>query len=452
MTMSPLSDALPMRRAAVPSSELVYRPFLVASLCLATLFGFVLGIHVSVDRLLDAGNPERTADLIRAHGQVQLLGFAGLFIAGVSLRLMPRFAGSRVAFPALIPLILWPLVAGLVLRALIEPWLSGDAHTAVFVTANIAVLCAAGCFLLVVGGTLGEARRFDASSLAFALGALQLFGMAVIAMFSTIEAINGGNARLPYLTDNALLHMALFGFVMSFILGVALRAIPVMIGVERPGKSAYALAVVLFLATSVLGAALLYLQYVAYREAVVLTADVAFTALGLVLLSLMWQAGAIRQMSNRLRPVAQPHLWLIRSAFVWMAAAGLELCYFGIAALLDSRLPEQLHFDAVRHTLGAGVITMLIAGMALMILPEFAAERMTANRQHTLALIMAVLINAATALRVLPSLAGTHWSFDERNLSMATAGTLAEIALLIFAVYYFRLLWRARRSGGDNLG
>jgi hypothetical protein len=448
-----MGDALPMRQAAAPSSERIHRPFLVASLCFATLFGFVLGIHVSVSRLLDIGNPDRTSDLIQAHGQVQLLGFAGLFIAGVSLRLMPRFAGARIAFPALLPLILWPIVTGLLLRALVLPWLSGDVFDAMLLAANVSVLLAAGCFLLVVCGTLmGDARRFEASSLAFFFGALQLFAVAVIATFSTIDVVKDGSDRIPFLADNALLHMTLFGFVVSFILGVALRAIPVMIGVERPGRSAYWLAVLLFVASAALGGSLLYLQYVDYVKTVVLASDVAFVALGLVVLSLMWQAGALRHMSNRLRPASQPHLWLIRSAFVWMAFAGLELCYFGVSALIDGQLPGDFHFDAVRHTLGAGVITMLICGMALMILPEFAADRLAANRQRALGLFMAVLINLATLLRVLPALAGTHWSFDDRNLSMAIAGSLAETALLVFAAYYFRLLWRGREHGGNRLG
>jgi hypothetical protein len=95
---------------------------------------------------------------------------------------------------------------------------------------------------------------------------------------------------------------------------------------------------------------------------------------------------------------------------------------------------------------------MLIAGMSLMILPEFAGDRLGANRQKQLAIGLAVLLNAAAVLRVAPALAGTRWSVDDRNLSMAVAGSLAELALLTFTVYFFRLMWRARKGYGGTHG
>lgn len=452
MTLRSANDTIPMQPATLPASEFVHRPFLIVSLCMATLIGFVLGIHVPLGRLLNSASPERTLDLLQAHGQVQLLGFAGLFIAGVALRLMPRFAGARITFPFLVPATLWLFATGLLLRALVLPWLSGDAHAAVLITASFVLLGGAACFVLVVCGTLiGNARRFEATSLAFVFGALQLFAATTVATFATIAAVNDGLIRLPYLANTAVLHLMLFGFVVSFILGVGLRAIPTMLAIARPERSAMLLSVALCAASALLALSLLYLEYVAFSQGIVLLADIAFLGLGLVLVSLVWQAGTLRRVVNRLRPASQPHLWLVRSAFVWMVFAGVSTCYFAVSALFDARLPAEFHFDAVRHTLGAGVVTMLITGMAMMILPEFAMERMGPNRQRTLALVLAVLLNVATALRVLPSLAGLDWSFDDRNLSMALAGTLAEVALLLFAAYFFRLIWRARKTGGDRI-
>ena len=79
------------------------------------------------------------------------------------------------------------------------------------------------------------------------------------------------------------------------------------------------------------------------------------------------------------------------------------------------------------------------------VLPEFAVERQQPNRQRLLALTLAALVNAATLLRVAPALAGSDWTADERNLSMAAAGSLAEAALLLFTFVLLRLMWRQRR-------
>src|SRR5688572_587402 len=96
-----LSDPFALREV-VPRADLAYRPFLVASLLVGICLGFALGLHIATVRLLDAGRPERTAELIQAHGQAQLLGFAGLYVIGMSLRLLPRFTGGSLRLGGLL--------------------------------------------------------------------------------------------------------------------------------------------------------------------------------------------------------------------------------------------------------------------------------------------------------------------------------------------------------------
>ncbi len=442
MTNGP--DSIPVR-LVTPHAELWYRQFVTAALLLATLLGFVLGIHIPVERLLGIGRADRTLDLIQAHGQVQLLGFAGLYVIGMSLRLLPRFAGARLAFPTLIPVALWLMVAGLVLRALVMPWFDGTAHDAMLLATLGLVLAASTCFLLIVAATIFiEARRPDASSLAFVLGAALLFAACDVALFAGIDAVDHGLRSLPYLADTAITTLELDGFVLVFIVGVGLRSLPVMVGVERPQRGATLAPLFLTAAVSVLGAALLYLQYVDYSRAVVVIAGAALTLFGLVLLGFVWQAGVLRPAANRIRPTSQPHLWLIRGAFAWLGVAAVLALYFGVTSVWHAELPSQDNFDALRHAVAVGVVTNLILGMSLMILPEFAMQRQHANAQRRLALLLALLVNLAALLRVAPALAGTGWSLDERNASIAVAGSLAELALLLFAVTVLRLFWRTR--------
>jgi hypothetical protein len=440
-------DLIEVRQAGLPAAKTVHRPFLIASLSLATLVGFLLGIHVPLGRLVDAGSPERTADLIQAHGQVQLLGFAGLFVIGMSLRLMPRFASSRIAFTVLVQPMLYLFVGGLLARAVLMPWFEGDLHSVLLIASVFAVLIGSACFLLIAAGTLSvEARRFDGSSLAFMTGAFVLFGASALAAVVAIDTVRSGDRTLAYLADSAIVQAELFGFLLSFILGVALRAIPTMLGIARPGRLATWLAVLLGTSTIVLAGSLVYIEYVSQASAARVAAGLAFTALGIVLVSLVWLTGAVRQAANRIRPSSQASLWLIRSAVLWMLLAGVACVYYGAGDTLAARVPAQTEFDAVRHMLGVGVVTILITGMALMILPEVAVERQRAHRQGQLAIVLLVLLNLSAAMRVLPSLAGTRWSFDDRNLSMAVAGSLAEMALVLFTVYLIRLMWRDRSA------
>jgi hypothetical protein len=415
-------------------------------LLLAVGIGFVLAIHVPLGRLMETGRPERTADLIQAHGQAQLLGFAGLYVMGMSLRLLPRFAGTRLVFASLSEFALWSMTGALLLRALVMPWFSGDMHDAMLLASAFGVLLAASAYLLVVFGMLANdgVRRADASSFAFAFGAVTLFSASAISAAVVIEAVSDGSRSLPYLANNAIVQLQMWGFVLVVIGGVALRALPLMVGLDRPMRGAWVVPVGLSSAAAALCGSLLYLEYGTYNEAVARLATGMFVALGILTLAFVWQAGILRPAANRIRPSSQPHLWLIRGAFLWLLiAAGISI-YSGGAAFMDGQLPSQFDFDAVRHALGMGVITSLILGMSLMILPEFAVERQNPNRQRELALLLALLITVSALLRVAPSVAGSAWTLDQRNLSMAVAGSSAELALLLFAVYVLRLLWRAR--------
>jgi hypothetical protein len=170
------------------------------------------------------------------------------------------------------------------------------------------------------------------------------------------------------------------------------------------------------------------------------TADAALLLYGVSLLFLVTLVGILRPKANRARPASQPTLWLVRSAFVWLAVGGGLMVYFGADASLSGTLLSQSEFDAIRHTLGVGVLTNLVLGMSLLILPEFAVERQRRNRQRPLALVLAVLINLSALLRTLPPIIGSHLTPDERNISMALAGSIAEAAMLVFTVYVLRLV------------
>ncbi|HWO72074.1 MAG TPA: NnrS family protein [Dehalococcoidia bacterium] len=432
-------------RAAVPASDLLYQPFIAASLLLAVLVGFLLAIHVPLGRLMETGRPERTADLIQAHGQAQLLGFAGLYVMGMTFRLLPRFASARLQLLPLAGVALTAMIAALLLRAVVMPLTSGELHDALLIASATGVLIAAASFFLIVAATLlGGARRQDASGIAFLLGGLMLVFAGEAGLVAAIRAVEAGSRTVSYLEDTAVVQIELLGFVLVLIAGVALRALPTISGRGRPERTAKTLPVALAAAAGLQGAALLSLEYAPFSNVLASLSGAAMLAFGLGLFVLLWQAAVLRPSANRLRPASRPHLSLVRAAFVWLAAAAAFMVYFGGRSLVSGDIVLQTDFDAIRHALGLGVITNLILGMSLLILPEAAAERQSPNRQRLLALALALLVNTAALLRVASALAGTRWSDDFRNLLMAVAGSFAEAAVLIFAAYLLRLMLQTR--------
>ena len=75
-----------------------YRPFIAASLLIGIFGGFALALVLSIDAAEGFSLGTRWFAVAQAHGHLQLIGFAGLFIAGMALRLAPRFAA--ISFPA----------------------------------------------------------------------------------------------------------------------------------------------------------------------------------------------------------------------------------------------------------------------------------------------------------------------------------------------------------------
>jgi hypothetical protein len=85
------------------------------SLGLAVVVGFALGLYLVLG--LHSASPA----LMQVHGQVQALGFVGLFIMGVAVQLLPRFHASRLDRPRQVAIGGLVLAGGLVLRTIAQP-------------------------------------------------------------------------------------------------------------------------------------------------------------------------------------------------------------------------------------------------------------------------------------------------------------------------------------------
>ena len=127
MQVSP-SAQIPLTEAGEPSSaeafwqhDPPYHVFLLTSMAFAVLAGFTLAILAPLSIVLEWGWGRRFMPLIQAHGQAQVLGFVGLFIIGMVYRLMPRFAGRPLRFPAM-AWASWPLLSlSVLLRLIAQP-------------------------------------------------------------------------------------------------------------------------------------------------------------------------------------------------------------------------------------------------------------------------------------------------------------------------------------------
>src|SRR5574337_1922498 len=91
--------------------------FIWTSLTTAIIGGFAFGAYLAV--VIGYGLPagESFYALIQTHGHLQLIGWVGVFIMGISLHFIPRLASFPIPRPERVNRILWLMVPGLLLRA-----------------------------------------------------------------------------------------------------------------------------------------------------------------------------------------------------------------------------------------------------------------------------------------------------------------------------------------------
>jgi len=299
--------------------------------------------------------------------------------------------------------------------------------------------------LIVVGTLAHRSSRAGATGYFFLLGAVAFAAQAGLNLALLIQMVERGGDTVRPLEASALLHLQLYGFVAMFILGVASRAVPTFSGLPRPELQAKALALLLAGAVVVFVVSALLAAGGARAANLYRLQGAVFAMLGPLFLAGTWLVGIFRPAANRLRAASQQHIWFIRSAFVWLTVAGGLAAYYGVRAGMAGSPISPYGLDALRHTVGVGFASVMVVGMAMLVVPEFAIRRMQHPSERGLPLLVLALLNAAAALRVGAAVATPHWLSPDRYWPMAAAGVLAEVALLLFLALFLQS-WRQKRS------
>ncbi len=119
----------------------------------ALAVGIGLGMSFAV-------TPANGALLRPVHAELNLFGWAGLLITGVTYYLAPRFAGSPLHWPRLLPLQLGLTIGGLALSVALV-WLRIEGHDAGEMVGIAHLACASGLALMgvMVAGTFARKPR-----------------------------------------------------------------------------------------------------------------------------------------------------------------------------------------------------------------------------------------------------------------------------------------------------
>lgn len=415
--------------------------FIWTSLTTAILGGFAFGAYLAV--VIGYGFPAGRGfyALIQTHGHLQLIGWAGVFIMGISLHFIPRLASFPVPHPEWISRILWLMVPGLLLRALGGTVLAFLDGSPIFVPLSWLLgasgVLEGGAIILYVSLLIGTMRGSVKAGRLPALSAVKpYFGMmaagwvlyACLNLFLLLHmAFNSAST-----VDTAWNELAVQAFISLVLLPVAfalsVRLFPLYLALPAPDWPVYGIGCAYLL--SVL------LQLIPAAPPLAgLAPDVTrlIIALGTslkggVILWYVWQLDLLtrrRPLGRHARfldagpdrPPTRPGLpdygefgrfeRLVYAAYTWLVFAAFVELLSGAAIWLGYSIPVAA--DAIRHMYLLGFITHLVFGASVRMLPGFIRRKRVASA----ALVDATfwLGSAATVCRVLPLLSPS-WLFD----------------------------------------
>jgi uncharacterized protein involved in response to NO len=402
-------------------------PIVKTALLMGAGGGFLLATVLTVTLALSVPLGAWREAMAQAHGQLQLYGWAGLFVLGVALHFLPRLRGTPLAGARLVPLLLGIIIVSLVLRAVSQPLLAtnlGSIWRMGLVSSGVLEMVA---FMMVLSlliltalqGPRPTTRPAYWSVFPFFAGAFCSFAIASIINLVNVAQAARGNGLVLYAGDTLNVTLGLFGFLMPIALAMSARSLPMYAGLDGfprwvlwPLAGVYFAGVIL-LCVGVDGGPLpVPMAGIINGIGMILLGGVVLLFVG-IFLSLMRRRGHVPDRVAKLAPspetLAQtyqkqvkkeqtnygPFVGLVASAYLWAMLGALLLLIDGGSLLATGS--ELVAFDAVRHSFALGFIALLICGIAPRMLPSFSGGKIVSPKLVSATLWLG---NSAAVLRV----------------------------------------------------
>jgi uncharacterized protein involved in response to NO len=388
-----------------------YAGYVGVALTTALLVGFAIGAHLTF--VLGFGFPIRRgfSSFIQVHGHVQLVGWAGMFIMGISLHFIPRLAGVPIARPAWVTYIPWFMGAGLALRSIGQSCVPYLTESSLF-PYILWLVAASGWIewggillyvflLLETFGSLEKARAHTALRSVRPYFGMMVAGWTLYACLNLVLLVHMalGQAIVVHDTWNQFAMQSFVGLVLLPVaFAFSLRMLPLYLRLAVPDwpvrGTAYAYLVAL--AIQVVPTAPPFLQMT--PQVAMGLSNLGMVLKGGVILWFVWRLDVLTRrrepwiVHRKLHPgperrPTRPDLpdygefgrfeRLVYTAYIWLVLAASGEMVAGLSGL--SGWGFFISSSAIRHMYLLGFITMLIMGMAVRMLPGFWHKRQVAS-------------------------------------------------------------------------
>lgn len=433
--------------------HLQFQPYIIwSAILLGVLGGFGLGAHMVYVLAFGYTPGASFAAMIQVHGHLQLLGWTGLFIIGVSLYKIPRLTSAPVG-PYAPKIACACVISGLIVRSAGQ---LGVFYSDVAERIRLAVV--AGTFLesagilVFLGILVPRTIRYRPQDGAIAAAALKPFVLVSLTGWLLYAAVTAAQGAHYYQQTGALLldpfwnstgtevyiHLVLIPTCLAF----SISTFPIFLRLRAPLWRVSQTAAMYFVAEiAALAGHAFELPRLGALGVFARAAAVLWTVHQIDLLRLHGTRAASTG-TNRPLPARAGagdygqfgnFEWLIYAAYLWLVSAVL----LDVANLWMGTLSASL----IRHFYLLGFVTHLILGMAVRLVPGFLGKSRIAF--PALVRVSFVLITLALFGRTLPH--GLHL-FDTSlgRVSYGFSGMVGMLALLALGINLAATVFRYR--------
>lgn len=381
--------------------------FIWWALGLALFAGFALGAHVASVIGLELSLGSWYYPYVQAHGHIQLIGWAGLFIIGISLHFIPRLAGVPIANPKRIDHTLGLLAAGLLLRFLTVSFMpyftSSVLNTILGWLAVLAGVLEALGILLYLRTLLQSVKNVPEMQKRTALKSVQPFFLMMFVgwvlypianLMLLIDMAHAGEIILNQSWNEFAIQLFINLVLLPVAFAFSVRMFPLYLRLPVIDWSVQGISVCFVIAVG-----LQLLPALPPIVALPTRMPLLFSAVGQILKGgvILWFIWKLDLLTRRRRPWTIHRIMhpgperrptreglpdygefgrfelLVYAAYFWLVVAAVIEVLSGLALLMHWRFPVST--DVLRHIYLLGFITHLIFGMAPRMLPGFLKKK-----------------------------------------------------------------------------
>lgn len=375
--------------------------------------------------------------MIQAHGHAQLFGWVGLCIMGFALYIIPRVKNTELRHRNLTNICYGFIIAGLLLRVLLQPTPFRSLRILVFISAILEIISIYLFAFIILRTIFASKEKPGIFDKFFKAGIIWLIISTFINLGMTMYLYNHAIYEIPRTVFSPFVHLYLFGFVFMFIFAINIRTVFAFLDIKPVREKAVNLTFwVLNISVPIYFVAHVFAHrsVIAFRFSQGIAFPIAFA-----LISFIYGLRIFERSTKELQDVVMDRSYAktIRTAYLWLivtAAILLVIPFLG----LGSEMQQRFH-GSLNHAVTVGFITMMIIGYASKMIPTFKGIDMHSLKLSNMTFI---LLNTGCFLRVFSQI---MVGVSEKPVYYVVMGTSGWFELAALGIFGYNL-WKTMNT------